>query len=642
MNSKDEIKKLIDLLAIEKDEDYKQYQAQFERSSIALRRQNGVTWYPLKINSEEIGPGDYLILEVERTQGLDLLHQFGGGKPIELFSNANEGESEKISGTIKNVWGNRMRINFSVDELPEWADRGKLGINLLFDENSYREMLIALQKVMDAERGRLHELREVFYGEREARFEKIDSSLQMPGLNDSQQEAVRRIAAATDAALVHGPPGTGKTTTFIQAIRHTLQTEKQVLVCSPSNVAVDLLTERLVRQGVTVLRLGNPARVSEEVINNTLDMRMVNHASYKELKEYRKRAEEYFAMAKKYKRNFGYAEREQRNLLYQEARQLLKDATTLEDYILWEQFENAQVIACTPVVSAGRMMREKRFKTVFIDEAAQALEPMNWIPITRAERVIMAGDHCQLPPTVKSKKAEDGGLKYTLFERLVKNQQVCTSLLRTQYRMHDQIMQFSNAMFYQGKLESATNVKENVLSFDDSDDLLCKPMEFIDTAGCGFTETQNPETLSYDNKEEADFLLKHLQRVILQYGTSRDSLTIGVIAPYRQQTEYLREQIETSEFFKSSGHRFSVRTVDGFQGQERDIICISLTRCNDAGEIGFLSDTRRMNVALTRAKRKLLVFGDSATLANHGFYKSFLDYVEKINAHRSAWEFMSE
>jgi ATP-dependent RNA/DNA helicase IGHMBP2 len=652
IDSRAELRHLIDLLSIEKEEDYKQYVAQFERCSVVERRKNGVTWYPIRIVSEELGPADYLIVEIERTQGMNELHQFGGGKNIELFSNSGENGSEewKVQGTIKQVWANKMRISFQTDELPGWTERGKLGMNLLFDENSYREMIIALQKVMEAEKGRLSQLREVMYGERKAKFEKIDESISMPGLNKFQNDAVKLIAAAEDVALVHGPPGTGKTTTFIQAIRHTLQTEKQVLICSPSNIAVDLLTERLVQQGVTVLRLGNPARVSEEVMNNTLDVKMMNHASFKELKEYRKKAEEYFSLAKKYKRNFGHQEREQRNLLFQEARQLLRDASALEDYIQWEQFENAQVIACTPVVSSGRLMRDKRFKTVFIDEAAQALEPMSWIPISRAERVIFAGDHCQLPPTVKSKKAEDGGLKYTLFERVVKTQPEATALLRTQYRMHEKIMNFSNKMFYDGKLLADESVKESLLSFDEADDLLIKPIEFIDTAGCGFTEEQNPESLSICNKEEADLLLKHLGKVLEQYERSvqthtktsfEKSLRIGIIAPYKMQTEFLKERLEEQEYFKDSHHHFSVRTVDGFQGQERDIICISLTRSNDNGEIGFLSDTRRMNVALTRAKRKLIVFGDSATLANHSFYKSFLEYIDEIGAYRSAWEFIN-
>lgn len=645
MSPKEELRKLIDLLVIEKEEDLRQYLEQFERCSVAERRKNGVTWYPIRINAEEIGPGDYITIEVERTQGIDELSQFSNGKLIEVFSNSGDGQDEnwRLQGTVRNVWGNRMRIALTVDELPGWMDRGKLGLNLLFDEGSYREMVIAMQKVIEAERGRLAELRDVLYGITPARFEKQEEITIAHQLNQSQQDAVRLITSAKDVAVVHGPPGTGKTTTLIRAIMQTLMHEKQVLVCSPSNVAVDLLTEKLVQQGINVLRLGNPARVSEEVLNNTLDVRMMNHANWKELKEYRKKAEEYFAMAKKYKRNFGYQEREQRNLLFNEARQLQKDASTLEDYILWDQFEKAQVIACTPVVAAGRLMRDLRFKTVFIDEAAQALEPMSWIPISRAERVIFAGDHLQLPPTVKSRKAEEGGLKYTLFERVVKSQKAATAMLRTQYRMHDHIMGFSNRMFYDGKLESDVQVKDNLLSFDENDDLLNRPFEFIDTAGSGFNEKQNPESLSYSNPEEAELLLNHLAKVLEQYDRRPDEpLRIGIIAPYKQQTEFIRNYMLEHELFKDSRHHFSVRTVDGFQGQERDIICISMTRSNDNGEIGFLSDTRRMNVALTRAKRKLLVFGDSATLANHGFYKSFLDYTEEIGGYRSMWEFAGE
>lgn len=669
---KEELRKLIDLLVIEKEEDLRQYLEQFERCSIAERRKNGVTWYPLKINAEEIGPGDYITIEVERTQGADEVHQFSNGKLVELFSNSGSSEdgNRKLQGTIRNVWGNRMRIATTTDDLPGWIDQGKLGINLLFDEAGYREMVIALQKTIDAENNRLAKLRDILYGEEMATFSKEEEITIAHQLNGSQQSAVRKIISANDVAVVHGPPGTGKTTTLIRAIMQTLQHEKQVLVCSPSNVAVDLLTEKLVAQGINVLRLGNPARVSEEVMNNTLDVRMMNHPNWKELKEYRKRAEEYFAMAKKYKRNFGASERQQRNLLFNEARALQKDAVTLEDYILWDQFEKAQVIACTPVVAAGKLMRDLRFRTVFIDEAAQALEPMSWIPISRAERVIFAGDHLQLPPTVKSKRAEDGGLKYTLFERVVKSQPGVTALLRTQYRMHEQIMGFSNRMFYNSQLEADITVKDSRLSYDENETLLYRPFEFIDTAGSGYAEEQNPETLSYSNPEEATLLLEHLRKVLAEYdeaasvsvsasvSTNPDAYTdtdvrtsslrthqplrIGIIAPYKQQTEFIRKSIHEHELFKESPHHFSVRTVDGFQGQERDIICISMTRSNDNGEIGFLADTRRMNVALTRAKKKLLVFGDSATLANHPFYKSFLDYVEEIGGYRSMWEFMDQ
>ena len=636
-----ELLRLVELLAIEQEEDRKQYIAQFERCSINERKSNGVTWYPVVIVSEELGPAENLILEIERTTDHETAHQFSSGKVVELFSNAQSGrDSEGVQGTIKQVVKNRMRIAFNTDELPDWSSGGKLGLNLLFDENSYREMVIALQKTMTADENRLAELRETLYGKRKAEFGTPDEKFSVSFLNASQNDALRLIDAAKDVAIVHGPPGTGKTTTLVQAIRHTLMKEKQVLVCSPSNTAVDLLTEKLVREGINVLRLGNPARVSEEVMNNTLDVKMTNHASYKELKEFRKKAEEYFTMAQKYKRTFGPQERAQRNLLYNEARNIQKEAGMLEDYILYEQFDNAQVIACTPVVSASKLMRERRFTTVFIDEAAQALEPMSWIPITRAQRVVFAGDHHQLPPTVKSKKAEDLGLKYTLFERCIAAQPQCSVMLNVQYRMHETIMGFSNDMFYGGKLQADVTVKDNLLSFDEAETFLNRPFDFIDTAGCGFSEVQNPETLSMSNPEEAALLLKYLGLLLEQYDSRRDEpLSIGIISPYKQQVEQLSEKLE-EEHWKQLRHRLAVKTVDGFQGQERDVICISLVRSNEEGEIGFLSDTRRLNVALTRARRKLVVFGDSATLANHPFYKKFLAYVENVGAYKSAWEFL--
>lgn len=644
MKVKDQLLQLQSLLEIEREEDLRQYLEQFERHSIAARRKNGLTWYPVQVTSEELGVGDYITAEFERTQGQNELHQFSNGKVIEIFSNSKDDNSEQweIQGTIKHVHGNKMRIAFNTDELPGWIERGKIGINLLFDEAGYREMKFALDKVAEAENSRLAQLRDVLYGVSAPSFGRVAEVPGMSGLNRSQQNAVNLIAASQDVAVIHGPPGTGKTTTLIRAIMHTLMHEKQVLVCSPSNVAVDLLTEKLVQQGINVLRLGNPARVSEEVLQNTLDARMANHESFKELKQFRKRAEEFFSMAKKYKRNFGHAEREQRHLLYQEARQLQKDASALEDYILWDSFEKAQVIACTPVVAAGKLMRDLRFKTCFIDEAAQALEPMTWIPIVRSERVVFAGDHLQLPPTVKSKRAEDGGLKHTLFERVIRAHPNVAVMLNVQYRMHEKIMGFSNRMFYNNELSAYVDVKDNLLSFDEADDLLNRPLEFIDTAGTGYEEHQHPETLSYENEEEARLLIRHLGNVLQQYDHRPDEpLRIGIIAPYKQQTEKLQALLHEQSWFSESRHQFSIRTVDGFQGQERDIMCISMTRSNDRNEIGFLSDTRRMNVALTRAKRKLIVIGDSATLGAHSFYKSFLDYAEEINGYRSAWEFMT-
>lgn len=639
MQSIERLKHLEKLLKIEHDEDYEQYKSFFSRNNINYRKQNGGTWYPVIITNTEIGLGEYLHIDIERTSNHNEPHQFSGGKMAELFSNLHP-DAASINGTIKVLGPNKVRLTLTVDELPEWCDDGKLGINLLFDETGYREMNIALKKVSSASHNRLAYLRDVMYELKKPEFWKEDEELKLNILNDSQNAAVRKILAAKDIAIVHGPPGTGKTTTLVQAIRETLKNESQVLVCSSSNTAVDLLTEKLHREGINVLRLGNPARISEEVLMNTLDAKLTHHESYKHLKTYRKNADEYFRMAGKYKRTFGKEERHQRQLYYTEARKLLSEARVLEDYIIDDQFGKAQVIACTPVVSANRMMRDRQFSTLFIDEAAQALEPMSWIPITRSQRVIFAGDHFQLPPTVKSKLAEEGGLKETLFEHCMSIKNVSV-MLDTQYRMHEKIMNFSNKEFYGGHLKAHESVKSSLLSQDMYESFLNTPLDFIDTAGCGYNELLNPESLSISNPEEAQLLIRHLKLLLQKYyqNNSEETLTIGVIAPYKEQMQYLLTQIENDEELKKHPVRIAVKTVDGFQGQERDVIYISLVRSNDNKDIGFLSDIRRMNVALTRAKKKLVVIGDSATLANHPFYKDFLDYIESINAYKSAWEF---
>ncbi len=627
------------LLKIERDEDFNQYKEHFSRNNINHRKANGVTWYPVVIVNTEIGMGEYISIDVERTTNHNEPHLFSGGKMAALFSN-NHLDAEPINGTIKVIGPNKIRLSLTMDELPDWTDDGKLGINLLFDEASYREMDIAMEKVITATNDRLAHIRDVLYEVKPPQFEKTTDVVELPGLNASQQEAVQKIISAKDVAIIHGPPGTGKTTTLVQAIRQTLKKETQVLVCSSSNTAVDLLTEKLYREGISVLRLGNPARISEEVIKNTLDSKMMAHESYKEIKNYRKTADEYFRMAGKYKRTFGREEREQRQLFYNEARKILKDARNLEDYITEELFDKAQVIACTPVVSSNRMMRNRQFSTVFIDEAAQALEPMCWIPITRSNRVVFAGDHFQLPPTVKSKKAEAEGLKETLFEHCMHIPGISV-MLNTQYRMHEWIMNYSNQKFYQNNLKADASVKDHLLSIDPNHYLLNVPVEFIDTAGCGYTEVLNPESLSIANPEEAQLLLKHLKMLLQQYATaSQKKISIGVISPYKEQVQYLTTAITEDEELKSFPSTIAVKTVDGFQGQEKDIIYISLVRSNEQGEIGFLNDIRRMNVALTRARKKLVVIGDSATLGNHPFYKDFLDYTEHILAYKSAWEYV--
>lgn len=635
------LKLLKELLLIEREEDFFQYKEQFLKANIETRRKNGVTWYPIQILNQELGYGDLLQIEVERTTHLDEAHQFSTGKNVTLFTNKEKDETYEMTGTIKRSGKNKMLIILHGEELPDWAYDGKLGINIQFDDNSYTEMQKALDIVINARNCKLAELREIMQGEMNPSYEKPDESILIPNLNLSQNRAIRHALSAHDVAVIHGPPGTGKTTTLVQAIRLTLQNEKQVLVCAPTNTAVDLLTEKLLEQGISVLRVGHPARISEELISSSVDGQVQNHQYYKDIKNLRKNAEEYFRMAGKYKRVFGKEDAAQRAAFYAEAKNCIKEARLLEEHVVNSLFESAQVICCTPVTSTNRGLQKKTFQTLFFDEASQALEPMVWIPLIKCNRLIFSGDHFQLPPVVKSIKAKKEGLDITLLDRCIKLEGV-SSLLTRQYRMHNAIMSFSNAYFYNNELEADITVKEALLDATSESDLLSLPVELIDTAGCSFDEVQNPETLSLFNTGEADLLYKHLNLLLEQYSYSypEQKISVGIISPYKEQIELLKEKLSEQNMEGKPIEHISVKTIDGFQGEERDVIYISLVRSNTESEIGFLSDIRRMNVALTRARKKLVVIMDTATVGNHPFYKSFIEYCEKNNFYKSAWEFL--
>lgn len=643
MNSIDRLKKLKELLFLEREEDFYQYKEQFLRASIEQRKKNGATWFPIQILSDELGYADYVHVEIERTNNLDTPHQFSAGKNVSLFSNKNQDEVQEITGTIKHSSKNKMKIILHTDELPDWCYEGRLGVNIQFDDNSYTEMQKALDEVIGARNNRVAELREIIEGTELPTFEKVDEQIVITQLNNSQNKAIRHILSANDVAVVHGPPGTGKTTTIVHAIRLVLQSEKQILVCAPTNTAVDLITEKLIEQGVNVLRVGHPARVSEDLLKATIDGQIQNHINYKDIKSLRKNAEEYFKMAGKYKRVFGKDDAKQRALYYTEARNCIKESRLLEDYIVNSLFEQAQVICCTPVASTNKALANKRFNTLFFDEASQALEAISWIPLLKCKRVIFSGDHFQLPPVVKSIKAKQDGLDKTMLDRLTGIDNV-SSLLTRQYRMHQHIMQFSNAYFYKNELEADATVKETLLSLNEDIEILNIPIELIDTAGCSFDELQNPETLSLSNNGEADLLFKHLELLLQQYQFAGEDqkLSIGIISPYKEQIELLKDKLQAFDYTNYPINELAVKTIDGFQGEERDVIYISLVRSNANSEIGFLSDIRRMNVALTRAKKKLVVIMDTSTIGNHPFYKSFIEYCEKNNFYKSAWEYSYE
>lgn len=633
------LKEVKHLLKIERDEDFRLYKELFLRVNLEQRKKNGVTWYPIKINSEELGSGDLLHLEIERTTQIDKPHQFSSGKNVSLFSN-QQNEIFEITGTIKSVYKNSLKLIIHSDELPDWCYEGKLGLNIQFDDNSYTEMQKALDTVIDAKYNRVAELREMIEGTIPITFDKIIDDILIPQLNLSQNRAVRHVLSVNDIGVVHGPPGTGKTTSLVQAIRLTLQNEKQVLVCAPTNSAVDLLTEKLVELGIDVLRLGHPARMADELLNSSVDGRVAASPYYRDIKNLRRNAEEYFKMAGKYKRVFGKEEAQQRTAYYTEAKNCIKEARLLEDFITDELFKTAQVICCTPVTSTHRALARKRFKTLFFDEASQALEPMVWIPLLKCNRLILCGDHFQLPPVVKSQLAKKGGLDQTLLDKCIAIPKAVV-LLNRQYRMSNAIMGFSNHYFYNNELIADESVSNHSLINDESS-YLSKSIEFIDTAGCSFDEVQNPETLSYFNPKEGDILFKHLQQLLNEYSVFEHApvIEIGIISPYREQREWLKENIIDVELVKTKVESLSVKTIDGFQGEERDVIYISLVRSSEKHEIGFLSDLRRMNVAITRAKKKLVVIGDSATIGSSPFYQAFLEYCEKHGAYRTAWEWL--
>ncbi|HJT74398.1 MAG TPA: AAA domain-containing protein [Chitinophaga sp.] len=629
-------KKLLELLKTEREEDRKAYQELTETSSVAQRRENGLTWYPIAIRDTEMSRGDYLTVEVERTTHQDIVHQLRFGVSAVLFSN-HDAKNDRIEGTITHQSGNRLKITLRTDELPEWSRDGKLGIDLLFDDNSYDEMQNALKQAISlSEKPEEGRLIKILTGEKQPGFQAELHPVTLPRLNASQQDAVNKILSANELAIVHGPPGTGKTTTLVQAIKALIKQEhKQVLVVAPSNAAVDLLSERLSDEGLNVLRVGNPARVSESLSALTLDSKMAGHSNMKEIKRLKKQANEFRDMAHKYKRNFGKAEREQRKALFDEARSIMKQVENTEQYILNDLLAKAQVITATLVGANHYTVRHLKYHTVVIDEAGQALEPACWIPILKAQKVILAGDHCQLSPTVKSDEAARNGLSTTLLEKCTALHPASVVMLEEQYRMNEMIMGYSSSIFYNDKLKAHTSVAGHLLFQEDV------PLSFVDTAGCGFDE--KTEGTSTTNPEEAAFLFKHLTQLVTSLNVHYQQgnfPSIAIISPYKQQIHILKEQLQHAPELQAFNNNISVNTIDSFQGQERDIVYISMTRSNTDNKIGFLSDIRRMNVAMTRARKKLVVIGDSATLSQLPFYADFISYAEGKNAYQSAWEFI--
>ena len=613
-----------------------------EQMGMQRKLKRGDAWFPLRVGKSFYNSLNQTAIEVFRTSDQDIEHNFEFGRPVMFFklgdckSPQTEKKEEKkvkyfsFTGVVSYVDGDRMVITVpdSAPLLDLQQSTEPIGVQLSFDETSYKLMFEALDRVMKAKNNRLAYLRDLFYSHQKAGKFNF-APMKFPWLNPTQERAVNEVLWAKDVAIVHGPPGTGKTTTLVEAINETLMRESQVLVCAQSNMAVDWISEKLVDRGINVLRIGNPTRVNDKMLGFTYERRFESHPDYPQLWAIRKAIRELRKNRKKGSENY-----------HQKMERLKSRAAEIEIRINSELFGEARVIACTLVGSAHRLLEGMKFGTLFIDEAAQALEAACWIPMRRASRVILAGDHCQLPPTVKSIAALRAGLGKTLMERIAENKPEVVTLLRIQYRMNEEIMRFSSDWFYGGKVESAPQIKyRSVLDYD-------HPITWIDTSDkepsdtieenedLNFKEQFVGESFGRINKAEAELTLLTLAEYYTKIGKQRvlsDSIDVGIISPYRAQVQYLKKLIKKYEFFKPYRRLISVNTVDGFQGQERDVILISLVRSNDEGQIGFLKDLRRMNVAITRARMKLIILGNKNTMTQHPFYKKLWEYVEAIN-----------
>lgn len=615
-----DLQRQYDLLQMEYEYEKETYRQQSERVGIHRKIQQGLCWYPVVPGKSYYNSLNQLVIEIERRDDKEIEHNFEYGRPVCFFTTNGTGSPRYLnfSGIISYVQDDRMVVVLPTPSalFDLQGVSSELGVQLYFDETSYKTMFSALSGVMKAKNNRLAHLRDVLLGKTPVGERKL-FPVRFPWLNVTQEEAVNHVLAAKEVSIVHGPPGTGKTTTLVEAIYETLHRENQVMVCAQSNTAVDWISEKLVDRGINVLRIGNPTRVNDKMLSFTYERRFESHPDYSELWGIRKAIREIQSSFRKK----SHSEKETaRNRLSR----LRFRATELEIQIDTDLFSEARVIACTLVGSANRVLTNHTFTTLFIDEAAQALEAACWIAIGKADRVILAGDHHQLPPTIKCIEAARGGLDRTLMQKVAANKPETVSLLKIQYRMHEDIMRFSSHWFYQDELKAAPEVSQRgILAYD-------TPIVWFDTADCDFEEDRLSESMSRINKQEAVLLVEQLQSYIEKITKERvldESIDFGLISPYKSQVQYIRGLIKRNAFFKPFRKLITVHTVDGFQGQERDVIMISLVRANDQGNIGFLNDLRRMNVAITRARMKLIILGDASTLTKHAFYRELYKYI---------------
>ena len=608
--------------------EYEYEKSEFERLSgeqgVMRRVARGQCWFPVRLGRSYYNSLNRFVVEVARDEVADDVDSaFEYGRQVRFFYEALDGKIiyRNFPAMVSFCDGGHMAVVLpSTSALKEIDGVARLGVDLAFDETSFAAMREALDDVASAKGSRLAELRDVLCGFVAPGFRELQP-MTFPWLNASQQRAVNKTLCCRDVMVVHGPPGTGKTTTLVEAVYETLRREPQVMVCAQSNAAVDWICGKLIDRGVPVLRVENPARVDDKVLSVTYERQFEAHPDYPELWGVRKAIREVSAGRRRMSRADASA-------LSNRLHNLRRRAVELEVKIQVEIFEGARVVASTLVGSDNAVLKGRRFTTLYIDEAGQALEAACWIAIRKADRVIFAGDHCQLPPTVKSVEAERAGLSRSLMESVVDKCRSAVELLTVQYRMNEAIMRFSSDWFYGGRLQAAEEVKcRGILDFD-------SPVEWLDTSEMDFSEKYVSATGGRVNPDEGEFMLDSLEAYIKRIGEKRvedENLDFAVISPYKAQVSWLRRNAKKRNVLRRLKGKIAINTIDGFQGQERDVVFISLVRSNDDGKIGFLSDLRRMNVAMTRARMKLVIIGSAATLTRHPFYEKLFLSQNKEN-----------
>lgn len=627
---KDRYDLILEAIEHERAEEEAYYEMLSKDKTIKEKVATGILWYPLVIDKQRYTVGEKIELILEKTRNLNQPHKLKSGKGCSISGRISEDENIKIRGVVS--WVRKNKISLILNESIVTKDqlsklKGQIGVELIYDERPYKIMRQAIERVKTTENPSIKNLRDGIRTKKNLDYNVPSSISYLPEhLNNSQKKAIINCDGAQQLSIIHGPPGTGKTTTLVALISELVKTEKRVLVCAPSNNAVDLLAAKLDQASIPTLRVGNVTRVADQLVHLTLAEKAREHPDWKHIKKVRIEAEEAKKQAGKFKRSFGAKERSNRNTMFKESRELRKWARDLEDKLMERLVSNAKVICSTLIGVSHSSIEDLKFRTVVIDEASQALEPECWNAILRAERVVLAGDHLQLAPTVKSKKAEDLGFNETLLARLSGSIEH-SSLLDTQYRMNAKILSFSNKMFYDNKLKSGVGIDTWSIDSD--------PLLLIDTSGCGFDENYNPKSRSRYNEGEYFILREHF----IQNRENFENKSIGVISPYSEQVKFLRLKKEEDEIF--NGMDIKINSIDGFQGQEKDVIYISLVRSNADGEIGFLKDERRLNVAMTRARKKLIIIGDMSTLSNVNLFNQLAEHIENEGTYLSAWEYMS-